>query len=110
MRELQYDKIAVGNRVRELRVALHLTQEKLAELMERSLRTVTDIERGVIGMSIETLLELCRALKASPDMLLVGTVREDDDELQWLIAALRNASPEVRACAIDIARTYLRHN
>ena len=43
-------------------------------------------------------------------MLLIGGEQESDDEPQWLIAALRNASPEVRTCAIDIVRAYLRHN
>lgn len=110
MCELWYDKVAVGNRVREHRVAMRLTQEKVADKLDMSLRTVTDIERGVVGMSIETLLELCKILKASPDALLVGTEHEDDEEMQWLINALRNASPETRSCAIDIVRAYLRHN
>ena len=110
MCELKYDKTAVGIRVREHRTALQLTQENVAEKLEMSLRTITDIERGAVGMSIETLLELCTILKASPDALLVGGAQEDDKEMQWLINALRNSSEETRACVIDIVRAYLRHH
>lgn len=110
MYELKYDKGAVGIRVREHRTALRLTQEKVADRLDMSLRTITDIERGVVGMSIETLLELCTILKVSPDALLVGSSQEDDEEMQWLITALRSTSEETRACAIDIVRAYLRHN
>jgi len=91
MSDFVYDKIAVRIRIREKRLALRLTQE-----------------RGAVGMSIETLMSLCDVLKTTPNNLLLPGDRAEDDELQWAIEALTNASDHVRASAIDILRSYLR--
>lgn len=108
MCDFVYDKPAVGIRIQEKRLALGLTQEKLAERLGKSLRLVTEIERGMVGMSIETLLDMCAALKTTPNDLLLSQPKTSNTELEWLVEALTNASENVRACAIDILRTYLR--
>ena len=108
MSDHMYDKAAVGSRIREKRLAMHLTQEKVAEKLELSIRTVTDIERGIVGMSIETLLSLCDVLKVTPNDLLLPSNHSEDSELDWLTNALSNASDHVRSSAIDILRSYLR--
>ena len=109
--EIKYDKVQTGMKVLEKRLAMHLTQEALAEKVDLSVRMITDIERAMAGMSIESMLRICNALKTTPnDLLIPNQQQEDSNELQWLINALRNASPEVRTCAIDIVRAYLRHN
>lgn len=108
MSDFVYDKVAVGIRVREKRLAMHMTQEKVAEKMDKSLRLITEIERGTVGMSIETLLCLCEALKTTPNDLLLPNAKPSDSELDWVIDALTNASEHVRSSAIDILRSYLR--
>ena len=108
MSSFLYDKAAVGSRIREKRLALHLTQEKVAERLDKSLRLVTELERGTVGMSIETLLRLCDVLKTTPNELLLPGVETNEDELQWAINALTNASEHIRSSAIDILRSYLR--
>ena len=85
MSDHMYDKAAVGSRIREKRLAMHLTQEKVAEKLELSIRTVTDIERGIVGMSIETLLSLCDVLKVTPNDLLLPSNHSEDSELDWLV-------------------------
>ena len=94
--------------VQEKRQALRLTQEKVAEKAEKSLRLITDIERGAVGMSIETLLAMCDVLKTTPNNLLLSGEKAQDTELEWLVDALTNASEHVRASAIDIVRSCLR--
>lgn len=108
MSEFVYDKAAVGIRVREKRLMLGLTQERLAEKLDKSLRLVTEIERGAVGMSIETLLALCEALKTTPNDLLLSGGQAGEEELQWVVQALASASKQVRSGAIDILRAYLR--
>ena len=108
MSDFVYDKVAVGSRIREKRLALHMTQEKVAEKTEKSLRLITEIERGAVGMSIETLMCICEALKTTPNDLLLPDAKASDSELDWLIEALSNASDHVRSSASDILRSYLR--
>lgn len=108
--EFKYDKLQTGLKIQEKRRAMHLTQEVLAEKADLSIRTITDIERAVAGMSIESMMRICNVLKVTPNDILIPNEQEDGEELQWLINALRNSSAETRSCAIDIVRAYLRHN
>jgi transcriptional regulator with XRE-family HTH domain len=108
MPDFVYDKAAVGARIQEKRLALRLTQENVAEKLDKSLRLVTEIERGAVGMSIETLLSMCEILKTTPNELLLPQEDTTNTELDWLVGALTNASEHVRTSAIDIVRSYLR--
>lgn len=108
MFRMEYDKVAVGARIQAKRKELHITQEKLAEMMEKSLRLVADVERGATGISIGTLFELCNALKVTPNDLLLPSTDENHTELDWLISTLENCPDHVRSTAIDLLRVYLR--
>ena len=108
MCEYIYQKIEVGNRIRERRKALGLTQEQLAEKIDKSWRFMVDLERGNVGMSIETLLRLCAVLKTTPNDLLLFDKTVHDSEWTWVLDALSHAPDHVRASAIDILRAYLR--
>ena len=61
----KFHLVVFGRRVRRLRQAQGLTQEQLAERMDCSLRFVADVERGAVGMSIDSLVNVCAALKTS---------------------------------------------
>jgi len=59
-----------GKRVRQLREKRGLTQEELAAKAHLHLNSVSLIERGQRGISLDTILELARALGVKPDRLL----------------------------------------
>lgn len=108
MPEMIYDKKEIGMRVQSYRNRLHLTQEQLAERIDKSIVTVADIERGAVGFSMETLFRLCNALQTTPNDLLLPEADGDMSEVEWLTAALRNSPERVREAAAEILRAYLR--
>ncbi len=63
----------VGSRIFQMRKALGLTQEKLAELSDISIQFLVDIEHGNKTMKIATLRKLCSALSVSADYIINGT-------------------------------------
>lgn len=103
-----YDRAAVGVRIQEKRKNLHITQERLAEMVDKSLRLIAEVERGAAGMSIETMLQVCKALKTTPNDLLLPQENASSNELEWMTAALKSCSAHDRATAIDLVRTYLK--
>lgn len=59
---MQDIKKSLGKRIRELRKARHLTQERLAELVEIGPANISYIETGRFAPSGETLVKLAQAL------------------------------------------------
>ena len=54
--------ILMGERIRIAREAAGYTQENLSELIGVSSQYVSDLERGVVGTSVPTLVKLCDVL------------------------------------------------
>lgn len=67
-----YDMEASGKRLRELRKWAGKTQEQVAEVVGVEPGTISRIERGVKGPSIETLLMLSHVYGVSTDYILKG--------------------------------------
>lgn len=67
-----YDRIAAGDRIRQRRLLLGMTQEELAEKIGRAYKYCQDIERGSCGMSIETLILLSSSLNVTMDYIIYG--------------------------------------
>ena len=61
---------AFGANVRRERCAKGLTQERLAELAELSLRNVQRVEAGEINVLMTTVVRLRRALDCSAEKLI----------------------------------------
>jgi transcriptional regulator with XRE-family HTH domain len=64
--------IQIGDRCRSAREAAGYTQEKLAEMIDKSPQFISDYERGVSGISLSTIMQLCSVLSVSSDYILFG--------------------------------------
>lgn len=62
--------IQIGERIKLSREGYGLTQEQLAEAIDVSPQYISDLERGVVGISIPTLKRLCTHLGVSSDRIL----------------------------------------
>ena len=83
MRTKKEINIQIGERIRNAREQAKMTQEQLAEQIEVSPQYISDLERGVVGISISTLKRACVCLCVSSDQLLFG---QATDELAVRIA------------------------
>lgn len=68
----------IGDRVKRAREKSGMTQEQFAELIGRTPQFVSDLERGVSGISIETLRTICEKLCISSDSILFADRHEND--------------------------------
>lgn len=62
----------MGLRMKLTRKELHLTQEDMAEKLGVSVKHYSGIERGVAGVSLETLVNVSNILNVSLDYLVKG--------------------------------------
>lgn len=74
-----YDRITVGKRIKTQRQKLNMSQMQLAEKIDRAVKYCSDIECGVCGMSIETMISISEVLGMSIDYMLLGKIGEKND-------------------------------
>lgn len=64
----------IGARVKELRKAKGLTQERLGELSGIEPSNISHIERGAAKLSLPTLISIANALEATLDEIVYGNL------------------------------------
>ena len=67
-----YDYGLMGERVKQARKAKRFTQAQVAETINMSSKNFSQLERGMTGISLSTLISLCKALDVSADYILFG--------------------------------------
>lgn len=72
MREKKEINVQIGKEIRTARERCGLTQEQLGEILSLGTKNISDIERGITGISVSTLQRLCQKLSISSDMILFG--------------------------------------
>ena len=77
MREKKEINIQIGEQVRIAREQAKLTQEQFSERIDVSPQYISDLERGVDGISIPALKRACVALGVSSDQIIFGAVTEN---------------------------------
>lgn len=82
-----FDPRGFGKRLQNVRKALGITQEDLAERLHVDRNHIARMERGIRVCSIDLLVEVAALLDVSTDYLLVGTAT-DITTKQKLLAAI----------------------
>lgn len=80
MRAKNYNYKEIGLRIKAIRRERRLTQEELSERIGVGSQHISDIERGLTGMSIGILIDLCDELNADTNYILFGTSSQPSDD------------------------------
>ncbi len=84
-----YDFGLIGNRVKQARKAKRYTQAELAELINMNPKNVSQLERGMTGISLSTLISICKVLDVSADYILFGIKnREQNNSINIMLSEL----------------------
>lgn len=71
----------LGKRVREERMKLRMSQQQLAEAIDRSVAMVGQVERAECKIKVETLVRIANALGTTIDYLLRDSIDAKDDNI-----------------------------
>ena len=69
----------MGQRIKKKRKELKLTQERMAEELNISVKHFSEVERGIAGLSVENLIRVSEILGVSIDYM----VKEETDSDRW---------------------------
>ncbi|MBQ3030368.1 MAG: helix-turn-helix transcriptional regulator [Agathobacter sp.] len=107
-----YDRYAVGERIKKKRMLLGMSQDELGEKIDRATKYCSDIERGMCGMSIETMIAISKSLDITLDYLVFGEEDEIENSRQEqseiaLIHAISKCPEQKRMYAIRMLQIFL---
>ena len=107
MKKIDKTNVAIGARIREMRVKRKMTQETFAEKADISSgQHVSNIERGVSGLSISKLMDVCNVLDVEADYLLFG-IRTGNVDAQ-LHKYLKYMTNEQTRYASEFVKVYAK--
>ncbi len=90
MTTINNEKKTLGERIREQRILMKMTQEELAEALHIKKSTVSMYENDKVDIKGSILVELSRALKTSPNYLLGIEDNGEMIEIAFMLSAIKN--------------------
>jgi len=83
--------VLVGANIKREREKAGFTQDQFSELLGIGSKSLSSVERGVVGVSLTTLLKICEILHISANVLLYEQTRKNDAESIALQLNMLNA-------------------
>ena len=100
----------LGERIREERLRLHLTQAQLAEDVDISDTYMGAIERGERSLTLDTLVRLVNRLGVTVDYMLADSVSNNDPNILAQFRQITDNQPlERKQLDIKVLRTIFSH-
>ncbi len=100
----------VGQRIKAKRLAKRLTQDNLAELLSVSVGYVSQVERGVTRVNLETLSEIALHLDCDLPDLIADVIPQRDNYLQHELSQVAHNMNEAQMnMLLDIARIISKY-
>ena len=96
----------IGKNIREIRNKLGITQMQAAEKADITSVHLSHIETGNTAMSIETLLNLCKALSATPNDILMSEYEMTPNAASNMLSdIMRGLTPKEQLYIIKMAES-----
>lgn len=106
----EIDYTLIGQRIRQARLHIGITQEYLSELVEVTPAFVGHIERGERSVSLITLLKIAMVLNVSTDYLFsMEDTTEDGEVINAIVQMISHRPLETKEAILDIVSVALKH-
>jgi transcriptional regulator with XRE-family HTH domain len=104
------DYASLGQRLRNERKKLAMTQEKIAEMIGVSDAYIGQIERGERSLTLDTLINLANKLGVTVDYLLHDSITPNDDNyIDHIRQLLIHRSNKDKQMALDVIKVMFAH-
>ena len=97
----------IGSNIRTARRRADLTQEQLSESIGVTPQYLSDLERGLVGTSITTLMKICTKLNVSADFILFGITGEPGNADATLIERVQKLPKHEAVIVENIVKALL---
>ncbi len=91
----------IGQRIKECRLKLGMTQQELAEKMFVPKTTISSYERDVVDMKMGTIKNLAMVLHTTAGYLIDGEKVEFDEDVLSVAMMLQSMPEELQRVAVE---------
>ena len=98
--------VLIGANIKREREKAGYTQDRFSELLGIGSKSLSSIERGVVGVSLHTLLRICDLLHISANVLLYQQAQEND--VESIVLQLKSLNAEQFKIASDVLTNLLK--
>lgn len=103
---MELDYSAIGNRVRNARKEMGLSQESLAEMVGLSTSHVCHIECGTTKPSLDAMVRIANALHVTVERLLSDNIEVPYDSFSMdILAELEDCSEQQKTGFLEVVRS-----
>ena len=98
--------VLVGGNIKREREKAGFTQDQFSELLGIGSKSLSSVERGVVGVSLATLLRICDILHISANVLLYEQSQSNDADS--LALQLKQLNAEQLEIASDMMKNLMK--
>lgn len=98
---------AVGQNIKRIRLLKGLSQENLANALDKSINFISLVENGKTGISISTLIGFCKELGVDAKTILSGIVPVPETNVDTFITQSLNLFDEKDKAMVTDLITYI---
>ena len=100
----------LGKRINAVRKDRGLTSDKLSELCNINATYLRQIESGTKMPSLPVFIDICKALRISPDYLLQDELTENEiSTIREVEKLWKDASPQKQKLVLTMIKAVLEH-
>ena len=104
------EKNGLGRRINSVRKDRGLTADRLSEMCSINATYLRQIEGGVKVPSLPVFIDICNALKISPDYLLQDELEENEiSTIREIEELWKSVSPEKQALVLAMIKAVLEY-
>ena len=82
---VSYDKVTIGENIRMIRENAGMNRDDLATQTELNIETITKIENGARGLSINSMYKIMDSLNVDPNTLLMAEANTPFDSIDQML-------------------------
>ena len=98
--------VLIGANIKREREKAGFTQDRFSELLGIGSKSLSSVERGVVGVSLATLLNICDILRISANVLLYAPSQKND--VDGIVLQLERLTPEQLEIASDVLTNLMK--
>lgn len=102
-------KKQIGKRILEIRKKMNMNKTQFAKLIGISGQYLGTVEAGINGLSLDSIINLCRTTRISADYILFGKENITEDKLRKIFAGINSSQIDSAFKSLESIAIFIKN-